>query len=68
MNNQISTQWNPGFPVTNTGFLRISASQVGVDEKKHVMILFPLNHDLLQKLVKVICNFAILPLNLFLWE
>jgi hypothetical protein len=34
MNNQISTQWNPGFPVTNTGFLRISASQVGVDEKK----------------------------------
>ena len=34
MNNQISTEWNPGFPVTNTGFLRISASQVGVDEKK----------------------------------
>jgi PD-(D/E)XK nuclease superfamily len=31
---QVPQEWHPGFPVTNAGFLRISASQVGAEENR----------------------------------
>lgn len=34
MTTQIPQEWKPGFPVTNAGFLRISASQVGAEENR----------------------------------
>lgn len=34
MSIQIPQEWHPGFPVTNAGFLRISASQVGAEENR----------------------------------
>ena len=34
MSTQIPQEWKPGFPVINSGFLRISASQVGADENR----------------------------------
>ena len=34
MSIQVPQEWHPGFPVTNAGFLRISASQVGAEENR----------------------------------
>ena len=34
MTTQIPQEWKPGFPFTNAGFLRISASQVGSEENR----------------------------------
>lgn len=34
MSIQVPQEWHPGFPVTNSGFLRISASQVGAEENR----------------------------------